>query len=314
MDLPALRYFLAVAEERHFRRAAERVGISQPPLSARIRELELELGTRLLHRGPGAPVSLTPAGRELLPLAREIVHLSQRAQDAVGRVRRGEVGTLNVAAAAGIPGRLLSDAVRRFRAAYPEVDLTLCEMDVARQLVELEAGRIDVAVIRHGAALSPASATVLREDDLGIACTSSDPLAAQETVDPRELGDGRPILVPGGLADSCQQAIIEQCRALGFDPTGRYGVTGPDSFLEALGAILDRSVVALTPDIASDNGNGTAGLVWRPLEGSPLRLTTSALVDPSHGWAAARNFVAALAGAAAASPVPCSVTGAMRSR
>jgi DNA-binding transcriptional LysR family regulator len=289
MDLPALRAFIAVAEERHFRRAAMRLHLSQPPLSARIRGLELELGVRLLHRGPGEPVSLTPAGAALLPLAREIVALAHSAEGAVGRVRRGEVGELSVAAAPGIPGPLLGRAVRRFRAAYPRVDVTLCEMDAARQLAELADGRIDVAVIRHVRAFS--RATVLEEARLGIALASDDPLAARETVHPRELGDGRPILAPGTLAPACQQALVDRCRVLGFEPTGRYGATGPDSLLEALGAIVDRPAAALTARLTYDNGR----LVWRPLYGGPLILATSALVDPSHDGAAAQNFVEALA-------------------
>jgi DNA-binding transcriptional LysR family regulator len=290
MDLPALRGFVAVAEERHFRRAALRLHISQPPLSARIRGLELQLGVRLFHRGPGAPVSLTPAGSALLPLAREIVELAHAAEGAVGRVRRGELGALSVAAAPGIPGRLLGHAVRRFREAYPEVELALCEMDVPRQLAELKDGRIDVAVIRHVGEVSCASATVIAESELGVACAGDDALAAGDTVDPRELCDGRPILVPGTLAPACQEAIIEHCQALGLQPTSRCGVTEPDSLLEALGALFDRPAVALTPQPLSDDGS----LVWRPLDGRPLILRTSALVDLSHGWAAARNFVEAL--------------------
>ena len=293
MDLPALRCFIAVADERHFRRAAQRLHISQPPLSARIRGLELELGVRLFLRGPGAPVSLTPAGVALLPFAREIVGLATSAQGAVSRVRRGEAGELSVAVAAGVPGRLLGRAVRRFRTDYPEIELTLCEMDAGRQLTELDDGRVDVAVIRHVRGFSPTVATALGEDELGVACAGDDPLAARETVDPRELGDGRAILMPGGLAPSCQQAIVEHCRTLGFEPTGRYGVSGPASLLEALGAILGRSAAALTPRITGDNG--CSQLTWRPLDGHPLALTTSALIDPSHDWAAARNFAETLA-------------------
>jgi DNA-binding transcriptional LysR family regulator len=295
MDLPALLGFIAVADECHFRRAAMRLHISQPPLSARIRALELELGVRLFHRGPGAPVSLTPAGTALLPLAREIVGLVDSAKGAVGRVRRGEVGELSVAVAAGIPGQLLGHAIRRFRAVYPDVELTLCEMDATRQLTELADGHLDVAVIRHVRGFSGASVTVLAEDELGIACTCDDPLAARDAVDPRELGDGRLILLPAGLAPTCQQAIVEHCRALGFEPTGRYGVTEPESFLEALGAMFDRSAAALTPNLARDDGRGRVQLAWRPLERRPPVLMTSALVDPSHDWAAARNFVDALA-------------------
>jgi DNA-binding transcriptional LysR family regulator len=312
MDLPALLGFIAVAEERHFRRAALRLHMSQPPLSARIRGLELELGVRLFHRGPGAPVSLTPAGVVLLPFAREIVALVDSAKGAVGRVRRAEVGELSVAVAAGIQGRLLGHAVRRFRAGYPNVDLRLSEMDAAQQLAELSAGRVDVAVIRHVGAFGQGAGTVLAEHELGIACPCDDPLAAHDTVDPRDLGDGRVILVPGGLAPLCQQVIVEHCRSLGFEPTGRYGSTGPESFLEALGASSGRSVAALAPKPISDNGNDPGRLAWRPLKGGPLVLATSALVDTSHDWAAARSFVDALVDGALGGREPTvrSLTGA----
>jgi DNA-binding transcriptional LysR family regulator len=296
MDLPALRYFIAVAEERHFGHAATRLYISQPSLSARIQALERELGVRLFHRGPGAPVSLTLAGTALLPLAREVVDVAERAQAAAGRLRRGEVGQLSVAAAAGISDRLLADAVRRFRAAYPAVALTLCEMDTRQQLAELEAGRIDVAVIHHVRPLGEASATTLAEAELGIACTDDDALTARDTVDPHDLADGHTILMPAALAPACEQVLVEQCRALGFAPTGRYGV----SFLEALGAVTGRSVVALAPRMTSANGSDSAPLAWRPLDGRPLILRTSALIDPSHDWSAARHFVEMLAAGALA--------------
>jgi DNA-binding transcriptional LysR family regulator len=281
-----------VADERHFRRAAVQLGITQPPLSARIRSLEQELGVRLLHRGAGAPVSLTPAGAEFLPLAREIIARVEKAKSAVTRVRRGQVGTLAVASAPGVPGGLLADGIRRFRADYPEVEVTLSELDVQHQLDDLALGRLDVAVVAHVRSLNPASATVLRETALGIACMADDRLAAQETVDPSELGDGRVILAPGALTPACQHALAEQCRGLGFEPTDQYRVTDPGTFLPALAVMTDRPVAALAFQADS------ARLAWRPLEGPPLLVRTSALLDPSHDWAAARNLVAALAGGA----------------
>ncbi len=145
---------------------------------------------------------------------------------------------------AGIPGRLLGNGVRRFRSEYPDIELALCEMDVARQLTELTDGLVDVAVIRHVEPFNEASATVLARDELGIACLGDDPLAAQDTVNPHELGDGRPVLLPAGLAPTCRQAIVHHCRTLGFEPVERYGFTGPESFLEARGGLFDRTTAA----------------------------------------------------------------------
>src|SRR3954453_4411777 len=115
MELLALRCFVAVAEELHFRRAALRLHMSQPPLSAQIQGLERELGMRLFRRGPGTPVSLTPAGSTLLPFAREIVQLTERARCAVDQVRRGEAGELRVATAPDITSPRLAQTVRQFR-------------------------------------------------------------------------------------------------------------------------------------------------------------------------------------------------------
>jgi len=289
MDLPALRYFIAVAEECHFRRAAVRIGITQPALSSRIQGLELELGARLFDRGPGAPVCLTPAGSELLPLAREIVDLARRAEGAVAQTERRERGALSVAAAAEIPGAALSHAVRRFRSIYPEVHLAVREMDASSQLAELDDGRVDVAVIRHVCPLP--SSTVLDAAELGIASVRDDPGAAHRSVDPRELGDGRPILMPGTLAPDCEQAVFEHCQAHGFEPTDRYGATGPGLLLEVLSAISGRPAVALTPRPPEGI---RPRLAWQPLDAAPLRVSTSVLTNRGRHRTATHDFVDAL--------------------
>lgn len=146
-------------------------------------------------------------------------------------MRRGEAGALSVAAVAGIPGELPAHAVRQFRAAYPEVDLALCEMDAPRQLAELEDGSIDVAMIRHIARFGRASATVLDEAELGGALV-------------RPFGRRRAVL----------RATV---RLVGRDPH-EYGVRGLGLFQR--GRLVDGGgPVSRSPAVSSsDNGQVTS--------------------------------------------------------
>jgi hypothetical protein len=164
-------------------------------------------------------------------------------------------------------------------------------MDAGDQLIELASGGLDVAVIHHVRPLTEAVAVTLAAAELGIVCPDDDPLAGREAVNPSELAGRDTILAVSALARDCEQALVEQCRALGFTPRGSYGASGPESFLEALGAIAGQSVVAIAPRTPSLTA---ASLAWRPLHERPLTVRTSALLDPSHDPAAARNFVAAL--------------------
>lgn len=148
MELRRLRYFLAVAEELHFTRAAERLGIRQPPLSAQIRELENEMGTLLFQRGTRG-VKLTGAGRVLLKEARDIVERVDRTTLLVQRRGRGETGELVVGFAGAtylVP--LIPTIIRSFREHYPEVILHGRQSNTAALVVELREGRIDAAFIR----------------------------------------------------------------------------------------------------------------------------------------------------------------------
>src|ERR1700731_1808165 len=127
MELRHIRYFLAVAEERHFTRAAAKIGIGQPPLSQQIKDLEAEIGAPLFHRVPHG-AELTSAGEAFLQAVKEMPALAERATKAARRAVRGETGSLR-------PGYTPSatfkppvpSAIRAFRRAYPEVDLTLEE-------------------------------------------------------------------------------------------------------------------------------------------------------------------------------------------
>lgn len=146
VDLRQMRYFVAVAEELHFGRAAERLYITQPSLSAQISALEDELGARLLDRN-SRRVSLTGAGEAFLEGARRTLSEADRAVSEAGRAANGEVGSLAVGFVNGASLGLLPPVLGAFGARYPGIKLELLEMNTSVQLGALRGGRIDVGVV-----------------------------------------------------------------------------------------------------------------------------------------------------------------------
>src|SRR5215207_3521737 len=147
MELRHLRYFVAVAEELHFGRAAERLRIAQPPLSRQIRDLEREIGSALFERGSRG-VELTPAGLAFLPEARLTLAQAERAQRTAQRAARGETGRLRVGfvEAATFSG-ILPDVLGFFRMHLPDIGLSLFEMDSLQQAEAFRDGRIDLGIL-----------------------------------------------------------------------------------------------------------------------------------------------------------------------
>src|SRR5262245_61131824 len=124
MDLHHLRHFVAVAEELHFARAAQKLGMAQPPLSQSIMRLEESLGAKLLERG-GRQVRLTPAGAALLGEAREILARASLAERTVHRVASGEIAQLDIGFVPMSTTRILPQAILKFRKAWPDVEVRL---------------------------------------------------------------------------------------------------------------------------------------------------------------------------------------------
>src|SRR6185436_13560089 len=147
VELRHLRYFLAVADELHFGRAAERVHVAQPAISQQIRRLEAEIGTELFHRNR-REVRLAPAGEALRDYAVRAIDEVNDGVEAARRAARGEIGNLTVGFLETAASTIVPRAVRQFRAARPDVNLTLRELGVGAQIDDLQAGRLDVGIIR----------------------------------------------------------------------------------------------------------------------------------------------------------------------
>lgn len=147
MDLRHLRAFVAVATERNFTRAAERIGIAQPPLSRQIRELEVELGTALFDRSM-RPVRLTEAGRMLYEQAVQVLGSIEQITQNIRRLAATGGARFVIGVVGSIMYGALPEIIRRFRTAHSDIEVELVELTTVEQMAALKAGRIDAGLGR----------------------------------------------------------------------------------------------------------------------------------------------------------------------
>ena len=266
MELRHLRYFVALAEELHFGRAAEKLHISQPPLSMQIRALENELGVTLLNRTQRR-VSLTQAGAALLAEARHILARVEQAVLITKRAGRGEIGELAIGFISVADYNVLPLVLREFRRRFPLVKLTLRESTTDAQIRDLAAGRIDV-----GFALPPInepwleSVAVLREP-LIAALPEKHPLARKPgKLALEKLKDAPFILFPRPNAPGLYDDVVSCCKAAGFSPRVEQEAIQMQTIVSLVSAELG---VALIP--ASLTNLRRTGVTYKSLRGgSPL--------------------------------------------
>lgn len=217
MELRHLRYFVAVAEELHFGRAARRLGIAQPPLSQQIQRLEQVVGVRLFER-TSRRVQLTDGGATLLVEARRVLAAATEAFEATRRAGRGELGELRVAFAATVMFLALPEVIREFRGRYPGVHLDLREMPTGPQLAGIKAGEIDIGFVREPRPDPELEIVTVMREPLRIAVNKSHPLAARPTIAVRHLAEEPFVLFPEELAPGLYAQVLGLCRAAGFTP------------------------------------------------------------------------------------------------
>lgn len=217
LELRHLRYFVAVAEELSFSRAAERLGMAQPPLSQQIQRLEAMLGHPLFERRPR--VRLTTAGEELLVTARRVLAQVDQGVEAARRAARGELGTVTVGFAASMILSVLPEAVRAFRKGFPGVTLQLRELSSAAQIEALREGRIDVAFLREPAAADKALRfePIARETFVAV-LPPDHPLAARERIPLAALAGEPFVHFPRAVAPWLYDRILTLCHEAGFHP------------------------------------------------------------------------------------------------
>ncbi len=268
IELRHLRYFIAVAEELHFGRAAAKLGIAQPPLSQQIQRLELLLGVKLFER-TSRQVRLTEAGRTFLDGAqRAIVHVNSAIAE-VQRVHQGEGGSVTVAFAASVMFHSLPEIIRQFRAQYPGVQLELREMSTGPQIAGLHAGGIDVGFGRHPSHETSLQFATLVAEPLLIALNARHPLASEATVELAQLAHEDFVLFPSEVAPGLHAQVFALCREAGFRPH----VVQESRELYTTVSLVEAGVgVTIVP--ASVRKMGWPGVVYRTM---PSRLAQSAI-------------------------------------
>jgi len=301
MELRHLRYFVAVAEELHFGRAAARLHIAQPPLSRQIRDLEREVGTALFERVPRG-VALTPAGRAFLPEARLTLAQAARAQRTAERAARGEIGRLRVGfVEAATYSRVLPEVLGFFRLHLPNIGISLFEMDAHQQADAFRDGRIDVGILHS---VPPDADRLLHVEPV-----YADPMIAaipqtHRLVDQPRLALGAfaaeaLVLFPRPSAPRLYDDIIASCRAAGFHPRIVQEATAWHTLASLVGAGVG---LAFVPK--SLTSFQRPGVVYRAVRALAVGMEMSAVWKRGDKSPVRERFVTALRAMARASVAP----------
>jgi DNA-binding transcriptional LysR family regulator len=272
LDLRQLRYFIAVAEEGHVTRAAERLGIQQPPLSRQIQAIERQLDARLFRR-KARGVELTDAGRTFLENARAILAQLDRTLETTRRTARGEQGGIAVGYTSGAAFHpLIPRIIRQFRRAFPLVSVTLVEGFPYDLVERTRNDHFDVAFIRTSVAKTDGVVIEqLLEEPVVVALPSEHPLASNKnrgraTLSLKALG-GETFILNGhthGALTMQANALIAACQTVGFTPRIGHVVANNLSRLSLVAADLGIAVVGATMQRMN-----VEGVVFRQLKGAP---------------------------------------------
>jgi DNA-binding transcriptional LysR family regulator len=220
LEFRQIRYFLAVAEELHFRRAAERLYVAQPAISQQIARLEADLGVRLLDRSSRS-VQLTTAGQTFLTQAYALVRQRDEAIAATRRAASGEIGRLDIGFVAPAALTVLSQLIRAYRTRYPDVHLNLHELSTVEQLKLLDTQELDVGFLRLPAPTDGLTLELVKTEPICVLLPIGHPLNQRPPdapVDVAELADHPLITVPRDLEPVVVDQIIALCIDAGFSP------------------------------------------------------------------------------------------------
>ena len=262
MELRHLRYFVAVAEECHFGRAAQRLHIAQPPLSQQIRQLEAELGVQLLARST-RHVELTPAGARYLERARTILAGVDAAGEEAALVADGRIGKVTIGFTGSATYELLPSLSRRLREQTPGLELDLRgELLTPSQVAGLLDGTLDVGFLRPPVRVPEIDVHPLRREPLVVVLPESHAQAARTQITLADLADEPFITYPAHHRSVVHDAVLDACQVAGFTPQATE-VAETSTLVSFVAAGLG---VALVP--ASVQHLRITGSVYRPLAGT----------------------------------------------
>jgi len=288
MELRHLRYFVAVAEEPHFRRAAERLGIKQPPLSLQIRQLERELGTSLFHRLTRG-VELTETGAWLLDKARGILDQVVRIKAGVQSRARGETGCIHLGfAGATCFQPLVPGIIRAYRERYPGVVVTPEQGNTPLLVERLRSREIDVAFVRppiidtEGLSIEP-----LVDEPMVIVLPESHPHAGDRSMPLAALASDTIILFPRSIGPGLHDSIIASCHQAGLSPKLGQEASQTVSIVYMVAAGFGVSIVPQSLEQLHSEG-----VAYLQIEGDAPRALVSLAYRRGDRSTVVRNFVA----------------------
>jgi DNA-binding transcriptional LysR family regulator len=294
MELRHLRYFIAVAEELNFTRAAERLGINQPPLSQQIRQLEKGLGTQLFRRRTRG-VELTDAGKLMLEEARVILRQVETAKTGVERRARGETGRINIGSSGGTYFHpLITAVIREYRMRYPDVVMFPQASNTSLLVARLLAGQIDVAFVRPPISNSEGLALDMLVDEPAVmALPIGHPLSRSKSAPLGAFAKDTFVLYPRELNPGNYDSIIAACRRAGFSP--KLGQEAPQivAVVPLVAAGLGVSIVPKsTSQMLCDDA-----IAYVPIEGAAPRALIGLAYRRNDHSPAVQNFVTVARGA-----------------
>jgi DNA-binding transcriptional LysR family regulator len=260
MELRHLRYFVVLAEELHFGRAARRLSISQPPLSVAIRQLEESVGARLFERN-SKEVRLTPAGAALLSSTRLLLRQAEEAALEARDVAQGSAGRLRIGFVGAMLYRGLPQALTGFQAQHPAVRITLAELNSGEQITELLHDRLDLGFI-HTSRIPAELRHVLLVSEPFVACLpAGHRLARRRSVATANLRNEPFVLFSRSASPDYHERILGICADAGFHPEVRHEVR---HWLSVVSLVSQGMGVALVPSALCRTA--LRGAVFRPLE------------------------------------------------
>jgi DNA-binding transcriptional LysR family regulator len=266
MELRHLRYFVAVAEELHFGRAAKRLYIAQPPLSQQIQHLEEELEVLLFTRS-NRRVELTDAGRALLVEAYKILDQVEQAKSLAQRTARGELGKLAVGFVSSAAFELLPRLLAAYREEHPQISISLHEMEKDQQIAALFARQIQIGLLRPTIASSELCCEIILREPLLLALPLGHPLVSKAQITIQDLINETFVLQPRHWTLGLYDHVMSLCHAAGFSPVVKQEAA--DTYL-MIGLVAANMGISLVP--ASAQSLRSQGIVYRCLEGDTTQI------------------------------------------
>lgn len=286
MNFKQLNYFIAVAEELHFGRAAERLGIAQPPLSRQIKQMEEEMGAVLFNRGRSS-ITLTQAGERLHTRGLAILSMVADTQLEVRRIGQGADGRLRIGFVGSSTYGILPNIIKSFRASHPGINLSLIPMNNAQLQKQLVGREIDVAFARPALKDAEFAVKKLIEERLVLALPDTLDTGSRRVADLRRLATHNLILYPEYPRPSYADFVLNACQEAGFAAPLRVFTMDLQTALSLVA--IGEGVCVVPESVSSAKRNG---IKWLNIEPEIARTSLSVNYRIDEQSVHVRNFIA----------------------